>query len=826
MGIFGTNIEIIEKRKDSRQVFDEIPMIKHIKQEGSVRDYYNAFITYHDAFICSTRNLGLNEGYLVGIFMSGLQPEIERKKIDEERDKVELFGSCSRGIVEMDEVDGEKFVEKGFKHKKIEETQVDIDRDCEGDGKDRELKLDDKMLEQPQKLNFSKNSGGARDMLKNIINLLNCNLFYHVLLVPAEDQVVIFDLQQRLVLGSLQTPFVKYIVCSNDMETVALLSKHAIVIASKKLDHRCTLHETIRVKGGAWDNNGVFIFTTLNHIKYCLPKGDNGIIKTLDVPVYITKVLGNRIFCLDRDGKSMVIVIDATAYIFKLSLLKKKYDHVMSMIRNSQFCGQAMIAYLREKGFPEVALHFVKDERTRFDLALNSGDKADWGEEMDLDNVNGFENQDTQEIQEEYEAESSLRVLGRRGFKQKSGINYFDTYAPVARISTIRLLIAMASIHNLIIHQMDMKITFLNGELEEEQTPKQYHQKFDEVVLSNGYLLNQADKCVYSKFDESGKEVIICLYVDDMLIFGTDQVQVDLTKEFLSSRFSMKDMWEAYVILGIRIKHESNRIAISQSYYIENVLKKFNYFNCTPVSTPMDTSEKLMPNNGQVVSQLEYSRVIGCLMYAMTCTRPDIAFAVGKLSRYTSNPGTQHWQAIQRVLKYLKKTMDYKLMYSGYPLVLEGYTDASWINNTEDNSSTSGWVFLLGGGVISWASKKQTCITGLTMEYDFVALESAGKEAEWLKNLLREIPLWSKPITPISIYYDSATTLAKDYSQMYNGKSRHLGVRHSMIRELITNGMVSIEFVRSQQNLADHLTKGLARDLVIKSAEGICLKSN
>ncbi|GJW82895.1 zinc finger, CCHC-type containing protein [Tanacetum coccineum] len=224
------------------------------------------------------------------------------------------------------------------------------------------------------------------------------------------------------------------------------------------------------------------------------------------------------------------------------------------------------------------------------------------------------------------------------GFKQKSGIDYFDTYAPVAH----------------------MKTAFLNGDLDEEHAPKQWHQKFDEVVLSNGYLLNQADKCVYSKFDESGKG------------------------------FYIKDIGEADVILGIRIKHGSNGIAISQFYYIEKVLKKFNYFDCTLVGTPMDTSEKLMPNNGQAISQLEYSRVIGCLMYAMTCTRPDTAFAVGKLSMYTSNPGTQHWQAIQRVLKYLKKTMDYRLTYTGYPLVLEGYTDASWISNTKDNSSTSG----------------------------------------------------------------------------------------------------------------------------------------
>ncbi|KAF5730113.1 coatomer subunit alpha-1 [Tripterygium wilfordii] len=192
-------------------------------------------------------------------------------------------------------------------------------------------------------------------------------------LCRAEDRVQIFDLQQRAVLGELQTPFIKYVVWSSDMESVALLSKHAIIVASKKLVHQCTLHETIRVKSGAWDDNGVFIYTTLNHVKYCLPNGDSGIIRTLDVPIYITKVSGNTLVYLDRDGKNRSIVIDATEYMFKLSLLRKRYDHVMSMIRNSQLCGQAMIAYLQQKGFPEVALHFVKDEKTRFNLALESG---------------------------------------------------------------------------------------------------------------------------------------------------------------------------------------------------------------------------------------------------------------------------------------------------------------------------------------------------------------------------------------------------------------------------------------------------------------------
>ncbi|GJZ04202.1 zinc finger, CCHC-type containing protein [Tanacetum coccineum] len=357
------------------------------------------------------------------------------------------------------------------------------------------------------------------------------------------------------------------------------------------------------------------------------------------------------------------------------------------------------------------------DDPKTFDKAMKSHDVAFWKEEINdrMDSIMGSNTWVLADLppgckplgckwifkiklKVDGTIEKFKAILVIQDFRQKSGIDYFDTYAPVVRISTIRLLIAMESIHNLIIHQMDVKIALLNGELDEEVYMNQ-----PQCFIMPG---NE------NKFDESGKGVIICLYIDDMLIFGTDEVQANLTKEFFSSKFSMKDMEDADVI---------------------------------SVSTPMDTSEKKKPNNSQVVSQIEYSRVIGCLKYAMTCTKPDIAFAV----------------------------------------VLDGYTNASWINNTKENSSTSGWVFLLGGGAISWDFKKQTCITGLTMKSEFVALAAAGKEVEWLKNLLLEIPLWSKPIAPISIRCDSAATLTKAYSQMYNGKSRRLGVKHSMIRKLI-----------------------------------------
>nr|GEV18612.1 zinc finger, CCHC-type [Tanacetum cinerariifolium] len=214
-------------------------------------------------------------------------------------------------------------------------------------------------------------------------------------------------------------------------------------------------------------------------------------------------------------------------------------------------------------------------------------------------------------------------------------------------------------------------------------------------------LDNKKPKDIIPNSDESQRDD----HSDDVPNEIPEPRKVDKTKKFLSSRFSMKDMGEADVILGIKIKRKIKGIVITQSHYIEKILKKFNREDCSLVSTFMDSVEKLKLNTGKLVDQLEYSRAIGCLMYAMTSTRSDIAYAVGRLSRFTSNPSRQHWKAITRVFKYLRGTMNYGLSFIGYPSVLEAYSDASWINHAEDSSSTSGCVFLLGGCVISWASK-------------------------------------------------------------------------------------------------------------------------
>ena len=208
----------------------------------------------------------------------------------------------------------------------------------------------------------------------------------------------------------------------------------------------------------------------------------------------------------------------------------------------------------------------------------------------------------------------------------------------------------------------------------------------------------------------------------------------------LSSRFDMKDLGVADVILGVKIIKTPQGYALSQSHYIAKLLERFKQYNITIAKSPVDMNQNWVKNTGDGIYQLEYSRILGSIMYVMNCTRPDIAYAISKLSRYTSNPGKHHWKAIIRVLGYLKYTQNYVLQYEKYPSVIEGYSDANWITGSNDTKSTSGYVFTLGNGAISWKSSKQTCIARSTMESEFIALDKAAEEADWLRSFLEDIP--------------------------------------------------------------------------------------
>ena len=195
-------------------------------------------------------------------------------------------------------------------------------------------------------------------------------------------------------------------------------------------------------------------------------------------------------------------------------------------------------------------------------------------------------------------------------------------------------------------------------------------------MMSNGFRINECDKCVYIKDTVNGY-VIVYLYVDDMLIIGSNNDIIKATKRILTSEFDMKELGVADVILGMKISRKSDGLVLSQSHYVKKVLEKFKKYDDSLVRTPVDVNLHLTKSKGQRISQLEYLRIIGNFMYIMNCTRPDIAYSISKLSRYTSNPGENHWKALVKVLRYLKYTKNYGLHYTWYLAILEGYSDAN-----------------------------------------------------------------------------------------------------------------------------------------------------
>ena len=324
--------------------------------------------------------------------------------------------------------------------------------------------------------------------------------------------------------------------------------------------------------------------------------------------------------------------------------------------------------------------------------------------------------------------------------------------------------------------------------------------------------------------DNEDGYVMITLYVDDLLIAGSNDKVIKSTKDMLKSGFDMKDMRLADVILGVKISRTSEGLALSQPHYVDKILERFSKDDNQIAKTPVDMTLHLSKNKGVGVSQLEYSRIIGSMMYLMSCTRPDIAYSISKLSRFTSNPGVDHWKAITRVIRYLRGTRYYGLSYERYPAVLEGYIDANWISSKKAIKSTSGYVFTLAGAAVSWKSSKQTVITHSTMEAKFVALDKCAQEAEYLRQFLEDIPRWPKPVTAIGLHCDSQSAIGRAHSVMYKGQSRHIRRRNSSIRELISTGIITIDYIPSKDNFADPLTKGLSREMVDKSLRGMGLK--
>ncbi|KAI9200924.1 hypothetical protein LWI28_015124 [Acer negundo] len=323
--------------------------------------------------------------------------------------------------------------------------------------------------------------------------------------------------------------------------------------------------------------------------------------------------------------------------------------------------------------------------------------------------------------------------LVAKGYTQKEGIDYEETFSPVAMLKSIRILLSIAASLDLEIWQMDVKTAFLNGSLDESI----YMMQLEGFIEKGQVDKNPDEPCVYKRI-KGDKLVFLILYVDDILLIGNDVGVLTSIKEWLAKQFDMKDLGEASFILGIQvIRDRKNRtIALSQASYIDKILSRFSMQDSKKGMLPfihgIKLSKEQVPKNEheeQFMSRVPYASAVGSLMYAMLCTRPDICFAVGIVSRFQSKPGPDHWTAVKHIFKYLKRTRDNMLVYSGGDLVPVGYTDSDFQSDSDSRKSTSGAVITIGGGAVIWRSIKQSCIADSTMEAEYVAACEAAKEA-------------------------------------------------------------------------------------------------
>ncbi|KAK9028101.1 hypothetical protein V6N11_067915 [Hibiscus sabdariffa] len=452
--------------------------------------------------------------------------------------------------------------------------------------------------------------------------------------------------------------------------------------------------------------------------------------------------------------------------------------------------------------------------------------------------------------------------LVAKGFRQIHGVNYDETFSPVAMIKSIRILLAVAAFHDYEIWQMDVKTAFLNGKLEEDvymtqpegfvtpedarkvcklqrsiyglkQVSRSWNLRFNEAIQEFGFIRNEDEPCVYKKFSGSIVSFLV-LYVDDILIIGNDIPTLQSIKTWLSSCFSMKDLGEAAYILGVKIYRDRSRrlLDLSQSTYIDKVLKRFSMEESKRGFLPMrhgiSLSKEMCPSTPQErerMSQIPYASAIGSIMYAMICTRPDLSYALSMTSKYQANPGEGHWTIVKNILKYLRRTKDVFLVYGGEEeLRIKGYTDASFQTDKDDSRSQSGFVFCLNGGAVSWKSSKQDTVADSTTEAEYIAASEAAKEAVWIKKFITELGVIPSISDAVDLYCDNNGAIAEAKEPRSHQRSKHILRRFHLIREIIDRGDVEICKVNTDDNIADPLTKPLAQQKHDRHTESLGIR--
>lgn len=443
-------------------------------------------------------------------------------------------------------------------------------------------------------------------------------------------------------------------------------------------------------------------------------------------------------------------------------------------------------------------------------------------------------------LRKKYDSENNVLYRARlvaKGFTQKYGVDYTETFSPVVRHTTLRLLFALSVELGLDVTHLDVKTAFLNGDLEEiihmkmpdcynsnssvckvlklkkaiyglKQASRAWNKKVDNCLVSNGYKRSKIEPCMYIK-DINGCKNIVTVYVVDFFIFSNDKIETDSLKQILSNKFIIKDLGQVKQCLGMNVtfNKEKGYVYLSQETYIDQLLSKFQLRDCKTVDTPMEV--KLNVKKGQVGinSHVPYQQLIGSLMYLSVLTRPDISYSISYLSQFNNCHTKEHWEYAKRILKYLKRTKCYGIKYCKEGnSEITGYVDADWASNSIDRRSYTGMCFLLSDGVISWECRKQKCIALSSTEAEYVGLSEACREILYIRSLQYEI---THKLYTFSLFNDNQGAQKLCANPILHKRTKHIDIKYHFCRDLVKDKIVKVLYLPTANMPADILTKSL-----------------
>jgi len=427
--------------------------------------------------------------------------------------------------------------------------------------------------------------------------------------------------------------------------------------------------------------------------------------------------------------------------------------------------------------------------------------------------------------------------LVAKGFTQTYGIDYTETFSPVAKLNTVRILLSIAANLDWPLRQFDVKNAFLNGKLEEEvymspppgfenkfeskvcklvkalyglkQSPRAWFDRFTQFVKGQGYMQAQSDHTMFTKFSSDMKISVLIVYVDDIILTGDDYGGLEQLKEKLAKEFEIKDLGEMRYFLGMEVARSRKGIVVSQRKYILDLLKDTGMSGCRPAETPIDPNQKLGNIvDGVPVNVQQYQRLVGRLIY-LAHTRPDIAFAVSLVSQFMHSPCEEHLDATHRILRYLKSCPGKGLLFKkGENRAVEAFTDADWAG-PGDRKSTSGYCTFVWGNLVTWRSKKQSVVSRSSAEAEFRSMANGICELLWIRRVLEDLKKEAE--LPLKLFCDNKAAISIAQNPVQHDRTKHIEIDRHFIKEKMEAGIICTPYITTKEQTADILTKGLFR---------------